>query len=291
MTWIVGTPALFGYGVGISDVRVTLGDGSEHDCLQKIYPVGNFIAMGFAGSVRIGFAMVDELSDLLSAAKADQMWDPNAVAKWWPEDARNIFEQFPLEEQAGQSHLMMVSAFPDLDSKTAPWGRAYIHIFKSPDFQGVSIPVHKLGAIGCGTDVKPCQDAVDELNNNQERFRMLWQGEMNCPGGMANMLGINLTTVLQRTQPRGISAHLHYCWVYCKKVIIKTNDHWAKGRWSTFGMGSGINRPEEEKGADQKQRVTEPHPDSFTMPEIATSWDQLERLLDAAGASAHGCVA
>lgn len=28
----------------------------------QIYPVGRFLAMGFAGSVRIGFAMVDTLS-------------------------------------------------------------------------------------------------------------------------------------------------------------------------------------------------------------------------------------
>jgi len=37
MTWAVGTPTMFGYAFGISDVRVTLG-GTEIDCLQKIYP-------------------------------------------------------------------------------------------------------------------------------------------------------------------------------------------------------------------------------------------------------------
>jgi hypothetical protein len=45
------------YSIGISDIRVTLGDGSEYDCLQKIYPVTNSIAMGFAGSMQIGFMM------------------------------------------------------------------------------------------------------------------------------------------------------------------------------------------------------------------------------------------
>ena len=42
---------MFGYGFGISDVRVTLADGSEVDCLQKIYPIGRHVAAGFAGSV------------------------------------------------------------------------------------------------------------------------------------------------------------------------------------------------------------------------------------------------
>jgi len=65
MTWIVGTPTMFGYSFGISDVRVTLRDGVEVDCLRKIHNVGRFIAAGFAGSVKIGFAMVDELASLL----------------------------------------------------------------------------------------------------------------------------------------------------------------------------------------------------------------------------------
>jgi hypothetical protein len=65
MTWIVGTPTIFGYGFGISDVRVTPRNGSEVDCLQKIHPVGRYIAAGFAGDVYIGFAMVEELRKLM----------------------------------------------------------------------------------------------------------------------------------------------------------------------------------------------------------------------------------
>jgi len=87
MTWVIGTPTMFGYGIGISDVRVTLADGSERDCLQKIYPVGRFLAMGFAGSVRIGFAMIDAISGYLKTDDDTGMWDPTAVANWWPTDA------------------------------------------------------------------------------------------------------------------------------------------------------------------------------------------------------------
>ena len=66
MTWVVGTPTMFGYAFGISDVRVTLG-GTEIDCLQKIYPVGRWVAAAFAGSVKIGFAMIDMLSKIGNA--------------------------------------------------------------------------------------------------------------------------------------------------------------------------------------------------------------------------------
>ena len=50
----------FGFAVGISDIRVTTPN-EERDCLQKIYAVGPGVALGFAGSVAIGFAMVDRL--------------------------------------------------------------------------------------------------------------------------------------------------------------------------------------------------------------------------------------
>jgi len=100
---------MFGYGIGISDVRVTLGDSTEHDCLQKIYPVGRFIAMGFAGSVRIGFAMIETLAALLYHEDQSMSWDPDAVAEWWPDDARQVFSQFDGAERMHHSHLMMIS--------------------------------------------------------------------------------------------------------------------------------------------------------------------------------------
>jgi hypothetical protein len=103
---------------------------------------------------------------------------------------------------------------------------------------------------------------------------------------MASRLGIDLTKVLQENQPRGISSHLHYCWVYCKKVIIKTNDHSAEGRWSAFPIGSGINEPDE--GPAPAPTVDRP---TFAMPKIASSWDELETLLEATGAKAQGCIA
>ena len=57
MTWIVAMATPWNYCFGLSDVRVTLADGTERDCLQKIYPIANSLAMGFAGSVLIGMSM------------------------------------------------------------------------------------------------------------------------------------------------------------------------------------------------------------------------------------------
>jgi len=57
MTWAAAASTIFGYGALYSDVQVTFRDGNTKDLLQKAYPVSNFIAAGFAGSVRIGFKL------------------------------------------------------------------------------------------------------------------------------------------------------------------------------------------------------------------------------------------
>lgn len=100
MTWIVGAAAIGGYAVAISDVRVTFADGREMDCLQKLYPMSRFIAAGFAGSVRIGFAMLDALADLLQDLPEGSAWHPEEVADCFQNLPRQVFQAAPQAEQA-----------------------------------------------------------------------------------------------------------------------------------------------------------------------------------------------
>lgn len=71
-------------------MRVTLSDGSERDCLQKIYKVGNLIAAGFAGSVAIGFGMIDKLTELLACDDPMRAWD----LLWSPRGGRKMHEKY-----------------------------------------------------------------------------------------------------------------------------------------------------------------------------------------------------
>ncbi len=288
MTWIVGTPTMFGYGFAISDIRVTLADGSERDCLQKIHPVGQFLAAGFAGSVRIGFAMVETLSTLLHTEDKSGAWEPEAVAAWWPEDARQVFGQFDKAEQALHSHLMMISTHPTEHTGNPDWPRAYVHVFKSPTFDAVSIPVHKVTAIGCGTEVQDCREAIDTLSSSHERMFSIMQAEVGNSGGMGTMLGFSLTRILKETRPKGISSHLHYCWVYRGRIVIDTNDHESFGPWTSMKSGSGMNQ--QQAGRKQAQTLSE-GATVFRMPELASTWQALEKLLKANGARAEGCSA
>ena len=65
-------------------IRVTLGDGTEADCLQKIYPVARWVAAGFSGSVQIGFALIDSLSRWGNAIEEPYAMVPAVLAREWP---------------------------------------------------------------------------------------------------------------------------------------------------------------------------------------------------------------
>jgi hypothetical protein len=99
---------------------------------------------------------------------------------------------------------------------------------------------------------------------------------------------------MKSTNPSGISSHLHlhYCWVYLGKTIIKTNDHVTAGAWTAMESGSGINQPEgspKPPSIDKSQAI--PGAMYFEMPKIAQSWGELKRMLESTETQAEGTVA
>ena len=87
MTWVVGATSIFGYGVAVSDIQVTCNASGRHmDVLKKVFPVGKYIAAGFAGDVRAGMAMVTELRNFLNlhGIPEHECWEPRWVAGNWP---------------------------------------------------------------------------------------------------------------------------------------------------------------------------------------------------------------
>lgn len=252
---------MFGYGLGISDICVTVGT-REFDCLQKIYPVGRFIAVGFSGSVEIGFAMAETLASLLSQAPATDAWDPNIVASWWPADARRIFACFPPETQRLGCELILIGVHPFENLGDVPWARSYVHIFRAPDFNPKALLPNRVDSIGSGIEAANCRSALERLTMDEDHLAELLVAGAPMPGGIATILGMDLTKLLQSSRPAGVSAHLHFCVVERGRITIMPNDH-------------------EEWGAT---------PTVFRMPRVATSWNELKYLLSATGVSAAGAT-
>jgi hypothetical protein len=291
VTWVVGMAGGFGYGMGISDIRVTLHDGTEMDCLQKIYQVSNFIAVGFAGSVSIGFAMIDKLKELLFIPDGTLAWDPTAIAAWWPADAREVFEKFSDEERNLQSHLILVGVHPTEHRGNPGWPTAYVYRFRSPMFEAELADFRQVVAIGSGTDFEPCRKILESISTDREAMISVLQGEQGTPGGMLSRLGFQLTLLLKENRPQGISAHLHYCWVYRGRVVIAPNDHERIGRWQAFSTGVDAAEKELQNRNNSATSVVSPGRESFRMPPIAASMEELQSILSRAGLSPVKAVA
>ncbi len=65
MTWIIGGNTVSGYCYAFSDIQVSWGNGFSLDCLQKFYQLSDNIGAGFAGSVSLGFKMLNNLSEFI----------------------------------------------------------------------------------------------------------------------------------------------------------------------------------------------------------------------------------
>lgn len=262
MTWIVGAAANAGYAVGISDVRVTFADGTERDCLQKIYPMSRFIAAGFAGSVRIGFAMLNALAELLRDLPEGSAWYPEEVADCFQDLACQVFQTAPQVEQALQSHLILLGAHPTDDMGIPGWARCSVHTLKSPAFNPQSAKVGEVVSIGSGSTDPRYQEALSGFSSN---VLSLLQGEVMG----ARMGFLPLSMVVQKTIEQnpilGISPHTHICVVRRGSLELGTND---ETRYPTTG-----------------------EPIEIRMPPVATTWTELVQMTSSiAGATAEGAV-
>jgi hypothetical protein len=147
MTWVIGASSIFGYGAILSDVRVTFGDGRQRDLVQKAFAVGRYIVAGFAGSVKIGFKMLESLANLLTVppdAPQPGAWEPEWVAEYWKPIAAHTFAAADASEQALGCQILLVGVSHKVDPKVlanpraVKGPRACIVRFSGPDFDPCS---------------------------------------------------------------------------------------------------------------------------------------------------------
>ena len=245
----------FGYSVALSDIRVTLGDGREVDYLQKIYPVGSFIAMGFAGSVPIGFAMITRMRQLLNPIEPGKTWQPDVVAEWWPRDARYVFAAMPAEMREHDCHLVMIGAHPSKNNGDAPWAMSYVYRFRSPDFEAVPTRADEVVSIGSGEGVAEYASALQRLGGLSEDAFSFLQLETLGRGASAFGLTQSISHAIETTPTRGISRHLHVCLAMRGEIRLGNND--------TNYIGPPDNSV-----------------DNLVMPPVAQSLDELLNMLN-----------
>ncbi|MCX5681960.1 MAG: hypothetical protein NT079_06825 [Candidatus Omnitrophica bacterium] len=208
MTWVIGGATPFNYGVIIPDIKVTFSNGAPRDCLQKVYPVGNYILGGFAGSVKIGFMMLQDLRDFLKlddGESENKAWRPGWVAENWQHRARKIFESAEENEKKARCQIILVGAHPTEDVGIPGWARIYISILDCPAF----VPNTTKGgnnflSIGSGSGVDEFKKALKD-SKDFEAMKF----EEAIEGGWSFMVSLAAREAIERNPDKGISEHLH----------------------------------------------------------------------------------
>jgi hypothetical protein len=254
MTWIVGAAATTGYAVGVSDVRVSFGNGQELDCLQKLYPMARFIAAGFAGSVEIGFRMLDGLAYQLCGAPNDQAFLPQEVADCFAPLAKDIFRGAPQLSRDLGSHIILLGAHPTEDLGIPGWAQCFVHVLKSPDFVPESSSIGEVVSIGSGSQIDEYRDALARFSADP---LSLIKMDIAGVGASSLILSMVIQKTVERNPARGISRHAHICIVKRGSINIQPNDE-------------NVYPPNGEKI-------------EFRMPPVATTWDEFVKRLKSVG--------
>lgn len=250
MTWVIGRAGPFGYAVGLSDIRVTLADGTERDCLQKIYNIGPHLVLGFAGSVAIGLEVINQLSAALQPPEKDVAWIPQVVADNLPRGTHELFRSFPEVERRLGLQLILLAAHPTENDGAAPWAKCYAYRFSSPDFNPRLAAPAQIVSIGSGSNVKAYENALRKLEGD---FELLKFQQYHRDGPALGLLS-SISSELKKFPTKGISPHLHICVVSRGEIRIGKNNTQV------------YDAPEE----------------NFEMPPVATNMEEFRKLLSAA---------
>ena len=253
MTWVFGTPlAFFGMALCVADIQVTLPDGRQVDCLQKLYPMHKNVLAGFAGDVQIGFALLEALARELPAYSSEE---PPAVTvseliQAFSGRARDVFKDAPLANRSQGSELLIAGATPT--PNTVYGGVPEVACLRGPEFIPEPIDRGEWGSIGSGSAVAAYREKLEAYTSDAAREALPMEG--GWVGGFATVIFVGLTSELRDLPPvPGISQHFHSCLV-------------------TAGGFEG-------QSTDRTDFPAIGPPRKVEMPKVATSWAELQAVL------------
>ena len=251
----------FGYSVCVADIQVTWRDGRTQDCLKKTYQVTKSLGIAFAGSVRIGFELVEDLQTRCSLNK--HLRNPASLMSYWPRCARRIFEQSPGIEKEQKSELLIFG----LNSQGERM-QPVIYKLRSPDFKPRKASGNEVLSIGCGSAVEPYAAVLRDISNQPNPLAR-WETHGFAGRGIGIGLMMVMFEELQKRKTEGISYHL-----LCSGWT--PHEFWEEpnnGNVTTV------------YGDCDKQTVWERR-----MPDLVTSYKEFEAVSQSVGFTAAGAV-
>lgn len=258
MTWVIGVPTMFGYSIALADIQATLTYPEKtkqyFDCVQKLFPIGKFIAAGFSGSIELGYLFIEDLKRWADIPQGTA-WIPECFSMDYQRRARFIYSKIPKNKQK-PLELLFVAVYPQKDSGIKGESQTYAFKMVAPKFAPVAINAGQVISIGSGNNVKEYKRSIELFNDG---YNPLMQMEINNPGGYGQALMINFSINVGNDPTPGISSHFHIAEVRRGVIRVGTNDH------SNFDNdGKEIN---------------------FRMPKVATNWQEFKQIMENEGVS------
>lgn len=259
MTWIIGVNTFMGYSFALSDIKVSWGKKYDIDCLQKFYPITSNIAAGFAGSVKLGFKMLDGLVDCIKNEGNQKAFIPIYIAQKWSRKAKYIYNHKKYKKERGLGcELLMIGTYPlsqiTIGQISSP--KTALIKLSAPSFVPLVAKQHDILSIGSGSAIDEYKALLAWLDSN---FNELMKFSENV--GLPAAFDILVTDLLQNNPKYGISKHLH----------IITAD------------GIGINIRTNDRQADDGSYV-------LKMPEVAVGYDQFREFCKKKGLRAKAAI-
>jgi hypothetical protein len=166
---------------------------------------------GFAGSVLIGFKLLESLREYLvlppEAIGQNNAWKPQWVGDNWGAMAKGLFDASPVREKRLGSQILLVGVSPDEDIGAPEFRRVYIIRLSNPGFQsGFMRKAFTVCHIGSGGGVDRYKRAI------RQHFRLdasSLRAELGGPGGWAQMLGHTVDLIAGEHPVDGVSPHVH----------------------------------------------------------------------------------
>lgn len=255
MTWAVG-----GLHIGcarcISDIQITLkysnGNKQYIDAVQKIHIIGPGIALAFSGSIKLAFTILNSLKNVTYKQIDNRLYaQPYLVAQKFKKAIKYYYKKHKTVDNCDVEFLIFIAPTGLFTSFGA-------YKLKSPDFDLVSpTKPFELMHIGSGS----INNDYIEISSKFEKLGDLIQKENGKKPDLVVYMG---KTALQYVfahateyQNAGISNSMHICFITHDNINIK-------------GLPS----------------------DPFSsFPEVAKSWEELEKIFNRKGIKMAGCCA
>lgn len=256
MTWVIGGATPYGQAFVIGDTRVSFSDGREEDLVRKVYWIGKDLCAGFAGSVRIGFSLLTDLSQKLRPGPGqDGIWKPEAVAKRWCGEAAALFANHDELERRARCSILIAAVAPRLNG---PFAETVLIELRSPRFEPRLVGRYGAIQIGNGRDYEVYRTWVEQYFGDRQFIANF--GSWGT--GLGAVLASSLSERVQQNPSSGVSHFMHMV---------------ACGR-----------------GEQSEARIPQPNPwedvvDPF--PDVATTYQRFEQLANGKGLIAAGATA